>query len=82
MHVPDEIELFMGYFLAHDPTDELRAKLIEVLTKRYPLEVQSINKVKTAKEIEDHHDYMRLASILGRAGYHKRGIWFYYGGRK
>ena len=81
MHVPDELDLFMDYYLAREPSEELRAELIEVLGKHYPLEVRGINKVKTAKEIEDHHDYMRLAATLGRAGYHKRDIWFVYGGK-
>ena len=78
MHVPDELDLFIDYFMANRPTYKLKAELIEVLRKYYPLEVQSTNRVKTAQHIEDHHEYMRPASILGKAGYHKRGIWFVF----
>ena len=82
MRFPDELALFMDYYEAHGPTKKLRKDLIDLLSQHYPIQAVGINKVRCSWHIEDHHEYMRMAALLGKAGYVKQGIWFIYGGRK
>ena len=73
--IRDEIDIFLRQ---HDPeylSGREEDQLIKLLKSSYPLIVKR-NKIRTACEIPDHNRYMRLASLLGKLGYRKSGVWF------
>lgn len=82
MRIKDEIDAFRYYNDLTDLSIEQRRSLISILESKFPLEVISINKLRTRKYITDHHEYMRLARMLYDSGYIKQGIWFIFPERR